>query len=346
MKKTPIRVRILAAFSAILFFSFLLTGVLFNFAIRLRVGNDYNLLVGQNVDTAGVTGRAGLILFVLVGVMFTVALVVTYFLSNSITRPIEKLSKFAIDIGGGNFTPNSFNFREKELEDLNVALNNSVKQLGTYDSEQKAFFQNVSHELRTPLMSIKCYAEGIAFDIMEPKKASETILQETDRLSDLVTDLLYIAKIDNITTVYTTTKVNLTEIIRNCAVRQQAMADKRNISFLFNFDNENIQYECIGELIARAIDNLISNAIRYAASEIVLSCQKKDSSIQISVTDDGNGLEPEIISHVFERFYKGAGGNNGIGLSIVKSIALQHKGHVTAENAAGQGAVFTITLPV
>jgi len=270
---------------------------------------------------------------------------VTYFLANSISKPIEKLSIFARNIGDGNFTPNTFEFKEKELADLNTALNKSVRQLGVYDNEQKAFFQNVSHELRTPLMSIKCYAEGISFDIMNPKQASETILQETDKLSDLVTDLLYIAKIDNITTVYTTEKVNLVELIHNSAVRQQAMAEKNQVQFSFDFAQDNIPYEGVSELISRAIDNLISNAIRYATSTITLSCKINDRCIKIDIADDGNGISTEIKPHIFERFVKGKGGNNGIGLSIVKSIAEQHKGYVTAENTENGGAIFTIVLP-
>ena len=347
-KKTNIRLRILKTFSAVLFFSFLLTGIIFNIAIRFRMDEYYNLLVGHTIytDVSGIPDRASIILFVLIGVMFIMAFIATCLLSNSITRPIEKLNRFALNIGSGDFTPNDFEFMEKELEDLNNALNKSVKQLEAYDSEQKTFFQNVSHELRTPLTSIKCYAEGISFGIMEPKKASETILEETDKLSDLVTDLLYIAKIDNITTVYTAAEMNLAEIIRDCAVRQQAVADKKHIQFCFNFSSEDIRYECVGELISRAVDNLISNAIRYASSKITLSCLAKESCIEIGVTDDGAGLDPKTIPQIFDRFFKGADGNNGIGLSIVKSIAEQHNGYVTAENSINGGAAFTITLPV
>jgi len=342
VKKTKLRIKFLKAFSVVLFCSFMLTNLIFYIAMRLNMGREYNLLV----DTERMANRASLILLVLIAIMFIISVIVTYFLANSISKPIEKLSIFASNIGDGNFTPNTFEFKEKELADLNNALNKSVKQLSIYDNEQKAFFQNVSHELRTPLMSIKCYAEGISFDIMEPKKASETILQETDKLSDLVIDLLYIAKIDNITTVYSTEKVNLVEIMQSCAMRQQAMAEKNGINISINFAEDSIQYECVSELISRAIDNLISNAIRYATSEITLSCKKNNNSIIISVFDNGIGISPEIISHVFERFVKGKGGNNGIGLSIVKSIAEQHKGYVTANNLSSGGAEFTIILPI
>jgi len=348
-KKTKIRKRLLHAFSAVLFFSYLLHAIILNLAIRLfAVEGEMNFRAHQNIyaETSGVIGRVGTISFLLMVIMLIVAVIVTYFLANSLTRPIEKLEKFALNIGNGDFTPNDFQFQEEELENLNTALNKSVKQLDEYDSEQKAFFQNASHELRTPLMSIKCYAEGISFGIMEPQQASETILSETDKLADLVTDLLYISKIDNITTAYTSAEADLCELLRDSATRQEAVAAKRNISFIYNFSETPIQYNCVSELLSRAIDNLISNAIRYAATEITLSCHKKAHHIEIRVADDGAGITPEALPHVFERFYKGTDGNHGIGLSIVKSIVEQQGGQITAKNSGTGGAVFTITLPL
>jgi len=341
-RKIKIRKRILAAFTAVLFVSSALTGAIFNIAIRVTA-----IYQGQSLAETGMNpGRSGIILVVLISVMFVISVIASYFLSNSITRPIETLGEFAQGIGQGEFTPNDFDFNELELENLNTALNNSVKKLAVYDSEQKAFFQNVSHELRTPLMSIKCYAEGISIGLMEPKKASETILQETDKLSELVADLLYISQIDNIASTFSCSEWDVLEIIRGSAERQQALAEKRHICFSFNFAESTVFCECSAELLSRAVDNLISNAIRYASSEIVISCSRKESAIEINVTDDGCGVEPKRLPHIFERFFKGPGGNHGIGLSIVKSIVEQHQGSITATNTERGGASFTISLPL
>ena len=344
LKKTKIRIRLLKAFAAVLFFSFMLIAIIFNIAIGL-FAREESAQLWSYAGASEILRRPGSILFFVVVTMFVVAVVVTYFLANSLTRPIEKLGKFAQGIGNGDFTPNDFRFQDVELEDLNRALNKSVKQLGEYDSEQKAFFQNASHELRTPLMSIKCYAEGISFGIMEPKTASETILVETDNLSDLVTDLLYISKIDNISTAYAVAEVDLIELIRASAARQEAIALKREIRFAFDFGKAPIYYDCVSELIARAIDNVISNAIRYASSEIMLSCHQEADRIEICVADDGAGIAPDLLPNIFERFIKGADGNHGIGLSIVKTIVEQRGGRITAENGTRGGAEFTITLP-
>lgn len=310
------------------------------------VDRSYFIIYADVTGISSFASRINTILILLVCIMFVITVIVTFILSKSITRPIEKLSVFASKIGHGDFTQNDFSFKDEEFEKLNIALNNSAKQLSIYDSEQKTFFQNVSHELRTPLMSIQCHAEGISFNLMDPVKASETIVQETQRLSSLVTDLLYISKIDNITRVYEGVKTDLLEIIRSCARRQQLVAEKKGIRFTFDFIDPSIDYECAGELISRAIDNLISNAIRYASAEIILSCKKDHHQITICISDDGCGIEPESMPHIFERFYKSNSGNHGIGLSIVKSIVEQYQGNITAKNKLNSGAEFTIVLPL
>jgi len=338
-KTIKIRQKILAGFSAVLFVSFLLVGIIFNLAMRFNMPEEGYYAIAY---VANFSGRAGLILITTVGVMFVVAVIVTYFLSNSITRPIEKLSEFAANIGPGNFIPNNFEFNEKELHDLNTALNKSVKQLEAYDSEQKIFFQNASHELRTPLMSIKCYAEGISFGLMSPKEASDTILQETDRLAELVEDLLYISKISAITTPYITKQADILAIVRDCIERQQVQADKRRLAITLSCADEAINHPCIKELLSRAVDNLISNAIRYAKSYIEVTCVMQGGRVFITVADDGNGIDAELLPYIFERFYKGDKGNHGIGMSIVKSIIDLHGGSIEAKNA--NGAVFEIII--
>jgi len=329
-----------------LLLSFSLIGVIFNVIANQYIQVDAEFQMDSTFARQNFFSIRANVFIGIVFLLFVITSIVTLFLSNSITRPIEKLGVLASKIGDGDFTPIDYAFMDEEFESLNTALNNSAKQLAVYDSEQKAFFQNVSHELRTPLMSIQCQAEGISFGLMEPKKASETILSEITRLSDLVTDILYISKIDNITTVYKTTKADLLEIMRSCKQRQQLVAEKKGIRISFDFNESSVEYECADELIIRAVDNLISNAIRYASAEIILSCKKSLNLITISVTDDGCGIEPECLPHVFERFYKGNNGNHGIGLAIVKSIVEQHQGNITVKNNTNGGAEFVITLPL
>ena len=300
------------------------------------------------VDITGLFNFAREINMFLIGlvfVMFIVSVFAAFFLSASITQPIKKLSTLALNIGQGDFSPIDYNFKDREFDDLNLVLNKSARQLGNYDAEQKAFFQNVSHELRTPLMSIQCYAEGINFGLMEPKDASSTILEETSRLSEMVKDLLYISRIDNITSSNTFTDMDIVSLVKDCVSRQEALANSKNITINFEQERDALLYRCSAELMSRAVENLLSNAIRYAKSMITVSCQKLSGSMIINIADDGEGIPEDIIPHVFERFFKGDNGNHGIGLSIVKSIVEQHGGNIKAENSLNGGAVFIISLP-
>ena len=122
------------------------------------------------------------------------------------------------------------------------------------------------------------------------------------------------------------------------------MAERKGLTLDFKSDSEPIIISCVISYIERAVDNLISNAIRYAKSAITLECYAIGAKATIRVLDDGPGFEPDMLPHVFERFFKGKNGLTGIGLSIVKSVVEQHKGNATAENGE-KGAVLTISLP-
>ena len=234
-------------------------------------------------------------------------------------------------------------FDNEEFEELNRSLNHAARQLARYDSEQKAFFQNVSHELRTPLMSIKSYAEGIKYEIMDPAHASMTILEATDKLAGMVDDILYVSRLDNITTP-TMQEIDIIGLIDERIRAQKNLALSKGLKLDFKSDEEPIIIYCVVKYIERAVDNLISNAIRYAASAITVECYATGAHATVRVLDDGPGFAPDELPQVFERFFKGKSGLTGIGLSIVKSVVEQHKGTATAENGIN-GAVLTISIP-
>ena len=302
------------------------------------------------VDTTSVTNFARIIntfLMIVIGLVMFVTTIITIILSERITRPIKKLSELASDMGRGDFTKaqTNLNLKEIELKELAENMNKAAKQLEIYDKDQKTFFQNASHELRTPLMSIKCYAEGLQYGIMDEEKVVTTILNEVNKMSQMVEDLLYVSKIDNITKAYEKNKYDLREILASCAGNQKAIAENNKITFEFKFDKEEVFFNCNENLISRAFTNLISNAIRYAKEYITLVCKKEKDKIIVQVIDDGKGIAKEDMYHIFERFYKGKKGNHGIGLSIVKAIVEQNNGTIIAENVENDaGASFTITF--
>jgi len=284
-------------------------------------------------------------LLLLLGTLIWLAsIIIAGFLADSMVRPLRLLQEAVKKIGSGDFSANDLHFRNEEFEELNQTLQQTAKQLAGYDNDQKTFFQNVSHELRTPLMSIKSYAEGIKYGVMPAETASETILEATDRLTDMVDDILYVSRIDNLTPPVME-NTNLCTIAEERVKHQSQIAKSKGIVINYECKGDPIIIQCSKTYIERVVDNLISNALRYAKNTIKVECFADGNRAVLRVTDDGEGFEKKVLPYVFERFYRGKNGLAGIGLSIVKSIMDQHKGTATAENGKKNGAILTISLP-
>jgi len=279
---------------------------------------------------------------VIVGIAMVICFLISNTIAGSITKPFRELFAFAEQIGRGNFKRKQFSFRDIEFEELGEAMNQAAEKLDLYDKDQRAFFQNVSHELRTPLQSIRCYAEGVEYGLMEPKKSGATIIAETDRLSELVEDLLYISRMDSLTTHVEMTENDLRDTLALCAESLRPVADKAGLQIQYLFDEKPVLFSYNEKHMYRSFSNLLSNAIRYAVHTITLRCRESNEQIEISVIDDGPGISAEDLPHIFERFYKGRDGKHGIGLSIVKSVVQLHGGEITVACTEDEGTRFTI----
>ena len=293
--------------------------------------------INSLVDTVNLS------LAVIVAAAMLICFIIANVIANSVTTPVKKLSKFAVEIGKGNFAKNDFRFQDIEFDELGEAMNQSAEKLDLYDKDQRAFFQNVSHELRTPLMSIRCYAEGVECALMDPKKSSATIISETDRLSALVEDLLYISRVDSITDQIEKCENDLRDTLSLCAESLKSVIDKNGLKFEYRFDETPVMFSYNEKHLFRAFVNLIANALRYAKNTITLVCRQTGGRIEVSVIDDGPGISQEDLPHIFERFYKGRDGKHGIGLSIVKSVVELHGGEITVN--CEEGTRFTIEFP-
>ncbi|GBG96308.1 sensor histidine kinase [Lactococcus termiticola] len=299
--------------------------------------NDKSYLI-LYVDISGITNFAHsvnlLLMLIALSVIIFMAIAVTL-ITRRLTNPLSRLASFAMRIGRGDFRPYEGRFHDLELATLADTMNNAARQLADNEQDQKAFFQNASHELRTPLMVIKSYAEGINYDIMPAHEASQTILKETDRMSELVEDLLTLSRIDSLNKPEEYARNDLREILKDVTREQEAFASQKGLKFSYQLDKKPVYIWSNYKALRRAISNLVSNALRYAKSEIQVSCKLERGKMILVVANDGDPIAEEDLPHLFERFYKGAGGVHGIGLSIVKAVTEQHGGTAYAENKAG-----------
>ncbi|MCX7923331.1 MAG: HAMP domain-containing histidine kinase [Clostridia bacterium] len=231
-----------------------------------------------------------------------------------------------------------------ELQEFVNNINTMSEKLETYDKAQKTFLQNASHEFRTPLMSIQSYAEGIKYDVVDSDTAAGIIIDETKRMTHLVEDLLYLSRLDAIEENYCFNNLDFNDLLNICMERMNGLATKNNIKITANNLDEKVEICADKEKLSRAITNIISNCIRYAQSSIEITSKIINNNVQISISDDGPGLQSADLPNIFERFYKGKKGNFGLGLAITKNIIEKHNGKVWAENSES-GAVFKIILP-
>lgn len=210
---------------------------------------------------------------------------------------------------------------------------------------QQTFFQNASHELKTPLMAIQGYAEGIQAGVMDTGSAAEVILEESDRMTELVEELLDISKIDMGRQQLALSEMDIRELLYDSIRAVESAAAASGITIAPDFSEEPIMVKCDDTQMRRAVTNILTNGLRYARSELRLTCRADRRQVTIRIQDDGDGIAEADLPHIFERFYMGRSGKSGIGLALTREIIHLHKGTIRARNG-DTGAVFEISIPV
>ena len=229
--------------------------------------------------------------------------------------------------------------------------------LRTSDRLRRQMLADVSHELKTPLTSIRAYIETlqmpeIAADPERRARYFDTIAQETRRLDRIVSDLLDLARYENGVGTLEPRVFSVERLFQQVAARRERDADARSVTIATNVAGMADQVFADPHRIDQVIDNLVANALRHtpAGGRITLSSRRAGDAVLLTVADTGEGLAPEHLPHVFDRFYKvdparpGGTAGSGLGLSIVKAIVERHGGTVRVVSEPG-GTEFTVALP-
>lgn len=305
-----------------------------------------NAYIASFIDITAIKGLASRMNIILTAVIIAaimLCVILSRVLARSLAKPVQSLSDYAHDIGEGDLEPREMDFKEEEFSGLADSMSRMAAALKESRSRQEVFFQNVSHELRTPLTSIRGSAEGIVCGVMEPKTAGQTIIRESDRLTSMVEDILFISRMERTGGAENAEPIDIRDVLSLCVSEQRAEAERKGLSFDFDFEEEPAQVRIPEKDAERIFGNVISNAIRYAKSTIGLYCRASGESVTVRIRDDGPGVPENDLPHIFERFYKGEGGKHGIGLSIAKEAAEAYGGELTCGNDGG--AAFTAVFP-
>lgn len=307
----------------------------------------YLVLYSDLKKSRELTFVVNIILLSILLIATTVALLISYSLSKKLSKPIIQLNKYAKQIGEREYNAVFTKYNEDEIGQLADTMQGMAQKLAAYDSTMKIFLQNASHELRTPLMSIQGYAEGIKYDVVDNRdSAVEIIIEESKRLSGIVEDLLYLTKIDAMQETLNLEELQAVDLVRSAIERVNGIALQCGKVITLTSKDSSIKFLGDEEKLIRALINILGNCLRYAQNHIELALKQDGAHVSIIITDDGTGFEKETLGNVFDRFFKGKGGNFGLGLAITKSIIDKHHGSITTENKLEGGACFTIHLPI
>lgn len=270
---------------------------------------------------------------------------------RGIVKPIKRLSKASKEVARGNFDIEVSVTSKDEIGQLTADFNLMTKELGNIDLLRKDFVSNVSHEFKTPITSIKGFAKLIRDGNISSDQLleySEIIVNESDRLSLLSSNLLKLSELDSKIIREQSKLFSLDEQIRKTILILEVEWSKKEIEF--DIELEKISITGDEHLLQEVWLNLIQNAIKFSNRNDVIkvALHSEEGAARVDVTDYGMGIADEDKARVFERFYKGdksrSKDGNGLGLVIVKKIVELSGGKIYFESELGKGTTFTVEL--
>jgi signal transduction histidine kinase len=315
--------------------------------------NPWILLLGTRItpiDATVKTLRVQLTYAALL--LIAAAAFLAFIMSRGIAEPIIKINASAKELAKGNYDVSFNGTGYKEIVELNETLNNTARELSKTEKLRRELIANVSHDLRTPLTMIKGYSE-ILRDLPEENTAEniQVIIDEANRLSLLVNDLMELSQLQSGTQQLRLSRFNLTETVRKTIERcaQFTEKDGYKISFLAK---EDAFVEADELKISQVIYNLLGNALTYTGEDKTVKVEQeiKGSYVRIAVKDSGEGIPPEHLENIWDRYYKvdkahrRAAIGTGLGLSIVKSVIEMHQARCGVESTPGAGSTFWFEL--
>lgn len=303
-------------------------------------------------DTADILKKQ---IILITGILLLVSILISFRLSKRFADPISLISKQAQSYTSGQFSIRIKDIADDEIGHLAERMNEMGDALMRNEVLQKEIIANVSHELRTPLTLIRGYAETLR-DVTgenpeKRKKHLDIIVEESERLSNIVEDILNLSQLQSGAQVLEKEPFSLNEVLFKIRESYELQEETRTFQLMGVSElNENI----IGDKkkIEQVFYNLIDNAFRHTNNDdgVEVIVTQKPDRVKIEVKDHGDGIAKDDLEHIFERYYKGKradgkkSNGTGLGLAIVKSIMELHRMPIGVESEIGKGTTFWLEL--
>lgn len=283
-----------------------------------------------------------------------IALVLGVLLARSLTRPVRELTAATQAVARGELEQQVPVRSQDELGELAASFNQMSADLARANELRRRMTADIAHDLRSPLTVMAGYLEALRDGVLQPSpERFETMHQEALHLRRLVEDLRTLSLADAGELTLNREPVPPELVLEQSADVYRHQAEQQGIALSVQSEALLPEINVDPDRMAQVLGNLLSNALRYtpAGGQIVLGAREKGASVQLTVQDTGQGIEPDALPRLFDRFYRGDGarptdgGESGLGLAIAKSLVELHGGVISVESRLGQGTRFTITLP-
>lgn len=285
-----------------------------------------------------------------------IGFLLSFIIGGIILKPLSELIEATKRVSEGDYSARveigwSERHTIKELSALICRFNEMAKELHNTELFRKDFISSFSHEFKTPLASIRGFARQLyegGLTTEQQREFSKIILDETEYLSALSANTLLLTSLENRDIVSEKKLFSLDEQLRSCMIRLEPQWAEKDIEIDMEH-MEDISFYWNEQLLAHVWNNLFDNAVKFTDEGgcIKVSCARDSSGITVTVSDNGCGISPEALPHIFDKFYQEdsshATKGNGLGLALVKRIIELCGGTISAESS-GRGTVFTVRL--
>ena len=290
----------------------------------------------------------------ILGCVFLSGNLVFLAIADIIVKPITRLTKATKELSKGNYSVRVNYVGDDEISQLNHGFNQMAQQLAKQEEIRQKFISDISHEFQTPLTAIQGFANILKEEDLpkeQRQKYADIILFQSKRLSTLSKNMLQLTLLEREDVELEFTTYSIVEQLDRVISTQENQAILKDIEIQFEQPRKDIMIYGDEQRLEQVWINLISNAIKYTDNGglVTVSVKKTARDVEVSIEDTGHGMSKEVISHIFERFYREEKARsvegNGLGLSIVKSIIDLHHGNIDVISQVDVGSTFIVRLP-
>lgn len=322
------------------------------YGIKLK-NNTYAYINASLVplDSATIILKKQLKIITVIVLLFSV--LVAYYISINVSKPMEKLSKSAEMMSNGDYTTDFVSHANIiEFERLENNLNYMKNEFMKTDELRSDLLANVSHDLKTPLTLIKSYAElvkDLTYSDDEKRNNNlNVIIEESERLNELVNDILTLSSIQSNAESLVVEEFSLDEMILNILKRYDILIDKEGYEIIYTNEYKDVMVSASYKRMEQVVYNILNNAINYTGEnkKVFITINDNKDYLRVYIKDTGKGISQAELKNIWDKYYHSSKKHKrnligtGLGLSIVKNILEQHNFEYGVNSKKGQGTVF------